>query len=86
MKVTINEYARHLKVDPDSSERFMGVLVYVGAAKKMYKAKQSEVDRYEVYGLHTMKKKVFKFHDPFGFYERKVEPLHLDWRRGAKIT
>jgi len=86
MKVTIDEYAKHLGVHPDSSRHFLEVLVKANGARLLYKAKASEVDRYEVFGIHTMQKKVFKLHDPFGLYERKVQPLNLEWRRGAKIT
>ena len=83
---TIKEYAKAFRIHPSSAEQIIKAIVFVNGGKKMIKAKESEEDRFELYDVHSLEPGDFKPHDPFGLHRRKVEPLNLDWRKGAQIT
>jgi len=83
---TIKEYAKAFKIHVSSAEQVIKAILVANGGRKMIKAKESEEDRFELYDVHAIEPGGFKPHDPFGLHRRKVEPLNLEWRRGAQIT
>jgi hypothetical protein len=85
-RFTVKEYATRLKVCEDSAERFLNGLLLNGAAERVFKPKKDDVEEFDVYGMHTMEKGMFRPHDPFNLYQRKIQPLHVNWIVEAKIS
>lgn len=85
-RFTIKRYAARLRVCDDSAERFLTGLLSSGAAERVFKPRKDDIQEFDVYGMHTMAKGMFRPHDLFNLYQRKEPTQHVNWIVEAKIT